>query len=163
MSSSDSSFSVIGSVSATPTHQASNYDRDKTYPPPWEPPPWRPPRHRQQQQRHHRHRQHRRKEQRRACCCPQRSTNPESVFQSSPRHNAPTGEIVGDRHTSLMSLPSSSERSFSRRSSSASIPTESRTDLMSSAEGEELPPRPRRRYAARCFILYVCESQETAR
>jgi hypothetical protein len=27
--------------------------------------------------------------------------------------------------------------------------------LMSLAEGEVLPPRPRRRYAARCFILTV--------
>ena len=51
--------------------------------------------------------------------------------------------------TSLMSLPSSSERSFSRRSSSASMPTDSRTPLMSFALGLVLPPRPRRRYAAR--------------
>ena len=47
----------------------------------------------------------------------------------------------------------SSEINFERRSSSASIPTDSRTFLMSFSEGEELPPRARRRYAARCFIL----------
>lgn len=58
-------------------------------------------------------------------------------------------------YTSLMSLPSSSEMSLSRRSWSASIPTDSRTALTSSADGEALPPRPRRRYAARCFIL-IC-------
>ena len=49
------------------------------------------------------------------------------------------------QHTSLMSLPSSSLRREERRSSSASMPTELRTDLMSSAEGEELPAKPRRR------------------
>ena len=47
--------------------------------------------------------------------------------------------------TSLMSLPSSSERSFSRRSLSASMPTDSRTAFTSAAEGEVFPPRPRRR------------------
>lgn len=47
--------------------------------------------------------------------------------------------------TSLMSLPSSSLRRVERRSSSASMPTELRTPLMSSAEGEVLPPRLRRR------------------
>ena len=56
-------------------------------------------------------------------------------------------------HTSLMSLPSSSLISAVRRSSSASMPTEERTSLMSLAEGEVLPARPRRRYAAKCFIL----------
>jgi hypothetical protein len=80
--------------------------------------------------------------------------------------------IVGER-TSLMSLPLSSEMSLSRRSLSASMPTDSRTScygvsrdrtefanmltLMSLAEGEVLPPRPRSRYAARCFILMGCE------
>ena len=49
----------------------------------------------------------------------------------------------------LTSLPSSSEMSFSRRSSSASMPTALRTFLMSAAEGEALPPIWRRRYAAR--------------
>lgn len=54
-----------------------------------------------------------------------------------------------------MSLPSSSLRRELRRSSSASMPTELRTVLMSSAEGEVLPARPRRRKAARYFILTV--------
>ena len=40
-----------------------------------------------------------------------------------------------------------------RRSSSASIPTDSRTALTSDSDGEVLPPMVRRRYAARCFIL----------
>jgi hypothetical protein len=62
--------------------------------------------------------------------------------------------------TSLMSLPSSSEMSLSRRSLSASMPTDSRTSLMSEALGEVFPPRPRRRYAARCFILMCgCRSR----
>lgn len=43
--------------------------------------------------------------------------------------------------------------SFSSLSSSASIPTEERTSLMSEADGLVLPARLRRRYAARCFIL----------
>lgn len=55
--------------------------------------------------------------------------------------------------TSLMSLPSSSLMSWLRRSSSASMPTAERTSLTSAADGEALPPRPRRRYAAKCFIL----------
>jgi hypothetical protein len=57
--------------------------------------------------------------------------------------------------TVLISLPLSSERRVDRRSSSASIPTELRTALISLAEGDELPPSWRRRYAARCFILKV--------
>ena len=64
-------------------------------------------------------------------------------------YNAKTGW----RCTSCKSFPFSSEINESRRSSSASIPTDERTPLMSSAEGEVLPPRPKRRYAARCFIL----------
>ena len=47
--------------------------------------------------------------------------------------------------TSLMSLPSSSEMSLVRRSASASMPTDSRTALMSEAEGLALPPSWRRR------------------
>jgi len=47
--------------------------------------------------------------------------------------------------TSLISLPFNSSRSLDRRSSSASIPTEERTSLISDSEGELLPARPRRR------------------
>ena len=54
-----------------------------------------------------------------------------------------------------MSFPLSSEINLSKRSLSASIPTEERTASMSEALGEVLPPRPRRRYAARCFIVIV--------
>ena len=60
--------------------------------------------------------------------------------------------------TSLMSLPLSSEISLSRRSSSASMPTDSRTLVTSDFEGLSLPARPRRRYAARCFILVCCSA-----
>lgn len=49
------------------------------------------------------------------------------------------------RRTSLISLPLSSERSVFSRSSSASMPTDSSTALISLADGEVLPPRPRRR------------------
>lgn len=45
--------------------------------------------------------------------------------------------------------------SLVRRSSSASIPTEERTVLMSSTEGDSFPAMPRRRKAAMCFILEV--------
>ena len=55
--------------------------------------------------------------------------------------------------TCCKSLPFSSAINVSRRSSSASIPTEARTPLTSSADGEVLPPRVRRRYAARCFMV----------
>merc|ERR1711977_756619 len=54
---------------------------------------------------------------------------------------------------SWMSLPLSSEIRVERRSSSASIPTDSRTALTSDSDGEVLPPMVRGRYAARCFIL----------
>merc|ERR1711939_1120736 len=47
--------------------------------------------------------------------------------------------------SSFTSLPSSSEMSLLRRSSSVSTPAASRTDLMSSAEGEAFPPIWRRR------------------
>lgn len=57
--------------------------------------------------------------------------------------------------TSCKSLPSSSLINLSNRSSSASIPTDERTFLTSLAEGDVLPPSPRRRYAARCFIFLV--------
>lgn len=60
-------------------------------------------------------------------------------------------------HTSPRSLPSSSEISLSKRSSSASMPTDERTPLTSLAEGEVFPPRPSRRYAARCFIYNLCQ------
>merc|ERR1719275_191951 len=40
-----------------------------------------------------------------------------------------------------------------RASLSASIPTEERTSAISSAVGESLPPRTRRRYVAMCFIF----------
>ena len=56
--------------------------------------------------------------------------------------------------TSCKSLPLSSLSNFSKRSSSASIPTDSKTPLISSADGEVLPPKPRSRYAARCFMLF---------
>lgn len=67
--------------------------------------------------------------------------------------------IVRYLPTSLISLPSSSEMSLSRRSSSASMPTDSRTLFTSAADGEVFPPSPRRRYAARCFILDGATSQ----
>ena len=45
--------------------------------------------------------------------------------------------------TSEISFPLSSPRSLSRRSSSASTPTDSRTPLISEAEGSVLPDKPR--------------------
>jgi len=50
-----------------------------------------------------------------------------------------------------------------RRSSSASMPTAPRTSLMSEADGEVLPARPRRRNAAMCFILTVSVSISVCR
>lgn len=47
--------------------------------------------------------------------------------------------------TSLTSLPFSSARRVLRRPASASMPTDSRTAVMSLAEGEALPPSWRRR------------------
>jgi len=69
----------------------------------------------------------------------------------------PIPTLAGCYRTSSMLLPSSSEMSFSRRSSSASMPTDSRTALTSLAEGEVLPPSPRRRNAAKCFILIAVD------
>jgi len=55
------------------------------------------------------------------------------------------GDILFSAHTSWRSLPLSSEMRVLRRSSSASMPTDSRTVLTSLAEGVEFPPRERRR------------------
>ncbi len=104
-------------------------------------PPWAPlRRHRRQQHRRQQERRRRRRPtgQRPAWSCPRRSAAASTVSSLPCTHILPRS---GPAPTWLMSLPFSSARSFFRRSSSASMPTDSRTPLMSLAEGEVLPPR----------------------
>ena len=97
-------------------------------------------RHQQREQSQRRH-QHHRKERRRAWRNPRRSAV-DGVSNAFAMESLRFGGFI---RTSWMFLPSSSEMSLSRRSPSASTPTEERTDLMSSAEGCSLPARLRRR------------------
>ena len=69
-----------------------------------------------------------------------------SCFVSCERKGVHEREI-----TALISLPSSSEKSFSNLSSSASIPAVFKSFLTSFWVGDP-PLRESKRYAARCFI-----------